>query len=247
MAPLEVVLDVAQSIVTPTLTQAKLDFSRPTPGIRPGPKHTTAPKKALRGSFTPANDVAIVTNKANEDALRRQIQALPTQHNDNSDSDSNSNSNSPKPRPARRRRQYSREVKLQVVQWATSTYVQQKDGSQKLISRYEAAKRMDIDDMTLKGWMQNIEKIAHQKKGSMRSVSLSRRGKEDTLELELYREFKAVRAIGRQISRQWFIRHGRAIYRRLHPERIVVEDTGRRTYLNFKFSNGWFQGNLLNL
>ena len=80
MAPPVVVPDVPgvpQSAVTTSLTQAKLDFSQPTGSVRSSPKSTTAPKKALRGSFSLASDIANATNKANEDALRRQIQALP--------------------------------------------------------------------------------------------------------------------------------------------------------------------------
>jgi transposase-like protein len=240
MAPPMAVPDIAQSTVTPILTQSTLDFSRPTQGLRPGPKPKTTSQKPLRGSYVPAINVANTINKANEDALIRQIQAVSAVEYADESSDSDSDSNNP--HPPHRRKQYSRELKLQVVQWIASTSVKQKDGSQKPITRYQAGKRLGIGDMTLKGWIKNVQKIASQKRGSIRGINNPRKGKEDALELKLYVEFQNARAIGRQIGRQWFVRHAKAIYRQRYPERIQTANSGRLIYLNFKFSNGWFQG-----
>jgi hypothetical protein len=131
---------------------------------------------------------------------------------------------------------------LSIVQWATSTYVTDKDRSKKLISRYEAAKRMDLDDATLKRWIEDRHKIASQRRNSRRGINKCKRGQEDTLELKLYASFKSARALGRQVDRRWFIRYAKAIYREQYPERILTKSNGKLEYLKFKFSNGWFQG-----
>jgi transposase-like protein len=227
--------EVTQPIVTQSLTQSTLDFSQPTQRIRTGSKPKESFLKPIRRS-APAANVANATNAANEAVLLRQIQALPiVACIDNSDSDSNG------PRP-RSRKSYPRELKLSIVQWATSTYITKKDGSKKLITRYEAAKRMDLDEMTLKRWIDSRHKIASQRKNSRRGVNNPKKGQEDILELRLYSSFKAARAIGRQIDRRWFIRHAKAIYREQYPERILTKSNGKLEYLKFKFSNGWFQG-----
>lgn len=234
MAGPVVVPDVTQP-TTQSLTQSTLDFSRPTQRKRPGPKPTESFLAPIRRS-APAATIVNATNAANEAVLLRQIQALPTiAYDDDSDSDSNG------PRPRRSRKSYPRELKLSIVQWATSTYITKKNGSKKLISRYEAAKRLKLDEITLKRWIENRHKIASQRRNSRRGVNNPKRGQEDALELRLYASFKAARALGRQIDRRWFIRHAKAIYREQYPERILTNN-GKLEYLKFKFSNGWFQG-----
>jgi hypothetical protein len=66
-----------------------------------------------------------------------------------------------------------------------------KDGLQKLILQYEVADRMDITLTTLKRWFDTKDQIERQKKRSRRTISKSKRGQEDALEMRLYIEFKA--------------------------------------------------------
>jgi hypothetical protein len=100
---------------------------------------------------------------------------------------------------------------------------------------------MRITPTMLKGWITNRARIAGQKKHLRHGRIYCKRGQEDAMELKLYKEFKAARAIGKQIGRHWFIQHAKAIYREQYPERIIQSDTNQRiTYLKFKFSNGRF-------
>jgi hypothetical protein len=88
------VLDVTQPIVTQSLTQSTLDFSRPPQHRHPGPKPKESFLAPIRRS-APAATVANATNAVNEVALLRQVQALLTIAYAN---DSNSDSNGPRPR-----------------------------------------------------------------------------------------------------------------------------------------------------
>ena len=131
---------------------------------------------------------------------------------------------------------------MSVIQWAQSTYKTLPDGTRKLISKYDAAKRLRITATMLKNWIKNKLRIMDQTKHSRRGKVLGRRrGVEHVMETMLYAEFQAARAKGQQIGCRWFSRHAKAIYRKLYPNRIIYNGpTLRITYLNFKFSNGWF-------
>jgi hypothetical protein len=59
---------------------------------------------------------------------------------------------------------------------------------------------MDITPTTLKRWFDTKDRIKRQKKRLRHTISKSKRRQEDTLEMRLYIEFKATRAIGRQIG-----------------------------------------------
>jgi hypothetical protein len=86
------------NVTQPIATQSTLDFSQPTQRIRPGPKPKASFQKPIRRS-APAAAVANATNAANEAALLRQIQALPTTAYAD---DSNSDLNEPRPRCSRK-------------------------------------------------------------------------------------------------------------------------------------------------
>jgi len=38
------------------------------------------------------------------------------------------------------------------------------------------------------------------------------------------------------------IRHAKKIYGELYPARVLEYESGKKTYLNFMFSNGWYNG-----
>ena len=61
------------------------------------------------------------------------------------------------------------------MQWAFTTYKTLKDGSQKLISQYEAADWMDITQITLKRWLDTKDQIERQKRCSRRGVAKPKR------------------------------------------------------------------------
>ena len=83
MAGQVVVPDAAEPIVTQSLTQSTLDFSRPTQRIRPGPKPKASFLTPIRRS-APAATIVNTTNAANEGVLLCQIQALSTTYTNRS-------------------------------------------------------------------------------------------------------------------------------------------------------------------
>jgi hypothetical protein len=38
------------------------------------------------------------------------------------------------------------------------------------------------------------------------------------------------------------IRHAKILYEELYPKRVVRHESGKKTYLNFRFSSGWYTG-----
>jgi hypothetical protein len=38
------------------------------------------------------------------------------------------------------------------------------------------------------------------------------------------------------------IRHARMIYAQLHPNRVIIHEHGKKTYLSFRFLTGWYNG-----
>ena len=110
------------------------------------------------------------------------------------------------------------------------------------ISRYLAAKTLRITQIMLKTWCRNKAKILGQTKGSRRARhAATSTAREPILEEHLHREYRAARDVGRSIGARWFLRRAKFIYAELYPHRILRDSDGRRTYLGFKFSNGWFQ------
>ena len=81
-----------------------------------------------------------------------------------------------------------------------------------------------------------------QKRGSFRSWQRVSYVKEPIMERRLNAEFETARGQGRKISYKWIIRHAWNIYGEIHPERVIIQDTMKKTYLGFKFSSGWYTG-----
>ena len=135
---------------------------------------------------------------------------------------------------ARRRISYTREAKLDAVNYAFTA----KDPGGKPISRYMAAKNLNITLQMLKNWINTRHEIEASRKGTRKI----RQGvdKESTMESKLTEEFVEARNYDRRINKRWFIHSAKAIYQRLYPERISRDDEGRIQYLCFKFSLGWF-------
>jgi hypothetical protein len=80
------------------------------------------------------------------------------------------------------------------------------------------------------------------KKGAFRARGPSVR-REPELGKQLNDEFESARAIRRNISFTWFIKHAKAIYQLQYPRRFSQDKvTGRFKYTFFIFSNTWFKG-----
>jgi hypothetical protein len=104
-----------------------------------------------------------------------------------------------------RRCNYTREHKLAAIDFALNTWERLPNGTLGHISRYYAAKKLRVHQITLSRWIKNKQRILHLKKGATR-LRLSRVGKHPEMEKRLNSEFEAARSIGRQITHRWFLR-----------------------------------------
>jgi hypothetical protein len=59
----------------------------------------------------------------------------------------------------KRPKSYTREQKLRAINYATTTWNTQKNGSLKLISKYEAAKNLEIIIAMLRTWLKSVDII----------------------------------------------------------------------------------------
>lgn len=141
----------------------------------------------------------------------------------------------------RRRKSYSREQKLAAISYATTTWKTQKDGSLKLISKYEASKNLGITTAMLRTWMRSTSVIEDMSTGVRKHRSLNVACQEPEMERQLIESFKERRSAGMKIDKRWFIRQAKHIYGELYSHRIIRSMGKRDEYLGFKFSNGWFR------
>ena len=136
----------------------------------------------------------------------------------------------------RRRISYTREAKLNAINYALTA----KGLRGRPISRYMAAKRLNITLQMLKNWIATQHEIEASKKGTRRIRQGV--GKEPTMESQLTEQFVEARDQGRRINKRWFLYSAKAIYQRLYPDRISRDSEGQIQYAGFKFSMGWFSG-----
>jgi hypothetical protein len=142
----------------------------------------------------------------------------------------------------RRRYAYRREHKLAAIKYYETTWKKLKDGTFERMSVRMAARKLRITRKMLRNWATNKAKILNQKKGSCRSRQPWSQVKEEQMEIELNQRFEDARTQGRKISLKWILRHARDIYGKIHPERVVQHADGKKTYLRFRFSLGWYRG-----
>ena len=82
-----------------------------------------------------------------------------------------------------------------------------------------------------------------QKKGSFRrKQNRAYTVKEPQLERLLNERFKKARDVRRKILYKQMIRHAKQIYGELYPTRILTHESRKKTYLEFMFSNRWYNG-----
>ena len=142
----------------------------------------------------------------------------------------------------RRRNSYTKEQKLGAISYATTTWKIQKDSTPKLISKHAAAKDLGITSAMLRHWLKHSSEIENTTKGT-RKIKLTNTGcQEPEMENRLVEIFEQARNAGRKITNRWFIRHAKALYAELHPDRVVKRDEKKTEYTCFKFSRGWFEG-----
>jgi len=177
----------------PESGQTTLDFTGRYIAPRVGRKPKANAPRYLKGDV-PRLPHQSFTGSTQEATLIRQFETARIVHYDDEASDPNS--------IARHRNSYPRELKLSAVYYTLNTYKKgKKDGDPPtLITKYEAAKKIGITETMLKNWIKNRDIIAGQRKGSRRGRHSINKGKEDALEVALYKEFEEARAIGRQIG-----------------------------------------------
>jgi hypothetical protein len=141
-----------------------------------------------------------------------------------------------------KRYSYSREHKLAAIDYFQTTWKENKDGTPERLSLRYASRRLKINRKQLRNWVANKEKIQAQKRGTFRARRERTFIQEPELERILNTRFERAREQGRKISYKWMIRHAKKIYEELYPTRVIVSDTGRRSYLGFRFSSGWYTG-----
>ena len=140
----------------------------------------------------------------------------------------------------RRRKSYTRENKLAAINYATTTWKTQKDGTLKLISKYEAAKNLGIDLAMLRRWLKTSSVIENMSTGIRKNRPLNTGCQEPELERQLIELFKEKGEAGMKVDKRWIIRQVKHIYAVLYPHRIIRKAGKRDEYLGFKFSVGWF-------
>lgn len=145
-----------------------------------------------------------------------------------------------------KRYSYSREHKLAAIQYFQTTWrrgnpAQEIDDFVRISVRY-AARKLKITRKMLRHWVASKASIQNQKKGGKRASRPNGKAKEPKMEEELNKRFEAARAEGRKISFKWMKRHAMDIYAKLHPQRVIRDEEGKKTYLDFRFSTAWFKG-----
>jgi hypothetical protein len=141
-----------------------------------------------------------------------------------------------------KRYSYSREHKLVAIDYFQTTWRENKDSTYERLSNRYASRRLRITRKMLRSWVTHKDRIQDQKRGTFRSRRRSVKVKEPELEQQLNAKFEKAREEGRKISYKWMIRHAKQIYEELHPDRVVRYEGSKRSYLGFRFSNGWYRG-----
>jgi hypothetical protein len=141
------------------------------------------------------------------------------------------------------RQSYSREKKLQAINYFELTDMLGKQGEPDVpISLTLASTKLKLDRKCLCEWKKQKLRILRMKKGAKRWRGQSV-GREPLLEFNLHSKFVIERGIGRIISSSWFMKHAKVIYQELYPRRFSQDEvTGRFEYDFFSFSKTWFLG-----
>lgn len=104
------------------------------------------------------------------------------------------------------------------------------------------AKKLKISRKMLRSQISNKASILAQRKGSYRTRQPWIKVKEEEMEIKLNQRFVEARSQGRKITFTWILRHAQDIYRKIHPNRVIQHENGKKTYLGFRFSPGQYRG-----
>ena len=115
-----------------------------------------------------------------------------------------------------KRKSYSRETKLAAIQ----EYHESRN-------KYQTAKKVGVNPSTLRGWIQNEDKIQSSSRGS-RKVGCGRAPFWPDMEDELHRQYRKVVEKRQKVKSYWFETMSKKLMAEMHPE------------VEFKFSDGWF-------
>jgi len=137
------------------------------------------------------------------------------------------------------RKSYTREFKLQVLT-LLRTGRMHRDGKWVKISKHEVARTIGISRATLRDWEQGAEDILKSQKGSRRVLGAGRRTYWPYMEKELVEKFRQARERGIAITRYWFLRHAKQLFREHYPEEVAVIPGCHRFIYPLKFSATWF-------
>lgn len=117
--------------------------------------------------------------------------------------------------PKGKRKSYQRETKLEAVQ-----YYHQCN------NKYKTAKMFGISPATLRGWLQNQERITSSSRGA-KKIGSGRKAFWPDMEEDLYRQYRQLKGKGLTVKSWWFEAQSRELMNMMHPE------------VDFKFSGGW--------
>jgi hypothetical protein len=140
----------------------------------------------------------------------------------------------------RRRISYIREQKLRAISYATITWIKQKDEFMRLISKYAAAKILDITSVMLRIWLKTQHEIESSSSETRKNRATNILCQESELKARLTAEFNQVRKSDRKIIKRWFVRHAKDIYDQLYSHRVMKQINKMTEYIDFRFSQGCF-------
>ena len=134
---------------------------------------------------------------------------------------------------------YTREQKLAAIAYQETTFVETASGELNRISKYAVSKQLDITDTILGKWIKNKAQIEGFKKGT-RKERFSEAYEPD-IEFQLMKQFIELRSLGRRVTRIWFTRCAKKLYKERYPER-VSRVNNKDVWTGLQFSYGWFCG-----
>ena len=134
---------------------------------------------------------------------------------------------------------YTREQKLAAIAYYETTFVENKFGDLKQISKYAVCQNLDITETMLSKWKKNKPQIEGLKKGTRKERSSV--AHEPELEYDLMKQFIELRSLGRRVTRSWFTRCAKKLYKERYPER-VTRINNKDVFTGLQFSYGWFCG-----
>ena len=141
----------------------------------------------------------------------------------------------------RRRKFYIKKHKLRAVIYSTTTWKKKKNETMNLISKYIAAKNLEIITAMLRKWIKSKSDIETMHNETRKNRIANNICQKPAMKARVIELFKQKREAKRRIFRQWFICQAKRIYDDLYSHRVINEIEKRTEYIAFKFSFEWFR------